>query len=406
MQDAAGLEPVRVGGDAAHRMHRHRPADHPVVLAAGPIDPGNVQAVVVVERRGGKLGGDAANGGWRDAASLPHRLGCMLGRQESPRQELEDGAGCGTVGKLRLAREPGRVFNAIRVGQATGGDVDREGIALLVAREQAGVVAHQPVRVRVPHEIVEIDAVGAEQLMDEACGEEAVGAGPDAHPFVGDRRVPGSDRVDRDDLGAARLEVAETDLDRVGSVVFGDAEQEEVSRPRPVGFSELPERAAKRVETGSGHVHGAETAMCGVVRCSELGRPPPRQGLRLVAAGEEGELLRILVADARQPRRRRSQRVLPLDLPEFSRTPLSHPEQRFGEPCRRVVLHDARRALSANNTLVHRMIAVAFDVRDGPVPQVDFDPATAGTHVAGGRLHLVPGLERRVDGGFAHGESW
>ena len=167
---------------------------------------GMSRPIVVVERRGGKLGGDAANGGRRDAASLPHRLGRMLGRQESPRQELEDGAGCGTVGKLRLARETGRVFNAIRVGQATGGAVDREGIALLVAREQAGVVAHQPVRVRVPHEIVEIDAVGAEQLMDEACGEEAVGAGPDAHPFVGDRRIPGSDRIDRDDLGAARLE--------------------------------------------------------------------------------------------------------------------------------------------------------------------------------------------------------
>ena len=66
------------------------------------------------------------------------------------------------------------------------------------------------------------------------------------------------------------------------------------------------------------------------------------------------------------------------------------------------MLHDARRALTADHPLVHRMIAVALDIFDGTVLQIDFDAAPAGTHVTGGRLDLVPGLERGVDLGLGH----
>ena len=80
--------------------------------------------------------------------------------------------------------------------------------------------------------------------MDQREHEQAVGAGADADPFVGDRAVAGAHRVDRDDLGAARLQLAEADLDRVGIVVLGDAEQHEVLRVLPVRLAELPEGAA------------------------------------------------------------------------------------------------------------------------------------------------------------------
>ena len=86
-------------------------------------------------------------------------------------------------------------------------------VAIGVAGEQAvvraaRVVDHQPVRVRVAHQVVEVDAVGPEQFMHQGEGEQAVGAGTDADPFVGDRAVAGAHRVDRDDLGATRLQLA------------------------------------------------------------------------------------------------------------------------------------------------------------------------------------------------------
>src|SRR5690349_774384 len=66
------------------------------------------------------------------------------------------------------------------------------------------------------------------------------------------------------------------------------------------------------------------------------------------------------------------------------------------------MLHDARGALAADHPLVHRVVAIALDIFDRAVFQIDFDAATAGTHVARGRLDLVPGLERGVDLGFGH----
>src|SRR3954451_16021289 len=48
------------------------------------------------------------------------------------------------------------------------------------------------------------------------------------------------------------------------------------------------------------------------------------------------------------------------------------------------------------------MIAVALYIFDRAVLQIDFDPAAAGAHIASGGFHLVPGLERGVDGGLGH----
>src|SRR6266487_3943960 len=66
------------------------------------------------------------------------------------------------------------------------------------------------------------------------------------------------------------------------------------------------------------------------------------------------------------------------------------------------MLHDAGSALAANDASVHRMIAIAFDVFDRAVLEIDFDPAAAGAHVACGRLDLIPGLERGVDARLGH----
>ena len=43
MDRAAGMEAVGVGGNAAHRVHGHRPADHLIVLATVDISPLDIQ---------------------------------------------------------------------------------------------------------------------------------------------------------------------------------------------------------------------------------------------------------------------------------------------------------------------------------------------------------------------------
>ena len=54
-------------------------------------------------------------------------------------------------------------------------------------------------RVGVSAEIIEIDLAGTQQFMDERADEQAVGAGPNADPLIGDRRIAGADGIDRDD---------------------------------------------------------------------------------------------------------------------------------------------------------------------------------------------------------------
>src|SRR5262249_56173013 len=109
-------------------------------------------------------------------------------------------------------------------------------------------------------------------------------------PFVGDRRVAGADGIDRHELGLALgLELAEPDLDRIGIVVLGHAEHQEVAGVLPVRVAELPERAADGVEAGRRHVDRAEAAIRGVVARAELAPPPPGPRLALVAGGEANE---------------------------------------------------------------------------------------------------------------------
>ena len=97
--------------------------------------------------------------------------------------------------------------------------------------------------------------------------------------------------------------------------------------------------------------------------------------------------LRVGLAHAAQPAGRGLQRLVPGDLPELARAALAHALQRRPEPRRRVLRHDAGRALAAEHALVHRVVRVALDVADAAVLQVDFDAAAAGAHVAGGALH-------------------
>src|SRR5262249_40642522 len=188
---------------------------------------------------------------------------------------------------------------------------------------------------------------------------------------------------------AASLELAEPDLDRIGIVILGDAEQQEIFGAIPIRLAELPERAADRVKPRGRHVDRADSAMRGVVRRTELLRPISGERLTLVPAGEERELLGIGGPDLAEPLAGDAQRLGPFDLPEFRPTSLTDAQQRFREPRRRVLLHDSGGALGANHAAVHRMRAVALDVANAAVLEMHANAAAARAHVAGRRFYLV-----------------
>ena len=405
---AACVEAVGMSGDAAHRVHRHGATDELVVLAAGPVRPFDIERDRLVESDVRQLGRDAADLVGVDPALRGDRVRAVATVHVALGDELESRNRLAAVGERDFADDGRRDVSALGARQRLGRLVEAERIAVGVAREQAVVgrarrLDDQPGRIGVAHEIVEIDLVGVQQFVDQREHEQAVGAGADANPFVGDGRIAGAHGIYRDDLGAAALHLAEAGLDRVGIVILGDAEDHDVFRAIPVGFAEFPEGAADRVEAGGSHVDRAEAAVRGEVRRAVLHGPPACQRLALVAAGEEGELFRIGFADIAEPFGRERERFLPFDLDEFALAALADALQRLAQARRRIVLHDAGRALAAQDALVDRMVLVALDVADLAVLHVHLDAAAAGAHVTGRVFHLVGDFRRKLDHGvFEH----
>ncbi len=411
-QRANGLEAVAVRSQAAHRMEGHRVAGDGVVLLAPAVGPGDRQLDLLVARGHAHLVRQAPDGLGRDAGDalgpfgrvLAHALGQQLERRldlapvverEAAAQLRVDAFAVRGHGLAGLAVPPQLVLRIGRVDLGAGRvlDMQAEVVAGLVGVDQlAGIgVAHQEVAVVQP---------GQDQLVDQRQQQRAVGAGADRHPLVGDRRVAGAHRVDRDEAAAVALELGDRDLQRVGVVVLGGADHHEQLGAIEVGAAELPERAADRVDHARGHVDRAEAAMRGVVGRAELAREHAGQRLHLVAPGEQRELLRVGGADLGQALGQGRERLFPRDRLELGAAALGAglAPQRLGQARGRILLHDARRALGADHALVQRVVGVAVDVAQLPVLQVHADAAAAGAHVAGGVLDLAR-RRRRGRGG-------
>ena len=407
MDGAAGLETVGMGRDAAHGVHRDGAAHHLLVVAAEMIRPRNVERDLLLEGSAGELGCDAPDGFHRNAAAFRDVLGRPFGIDEAFGDQREGGDDAAAVRHLEAAHE-------LRRGIGRQGGHGRIRVAvpyqcgiLCIANKQPIIGAtlvfdDEPRRVGVAEQVFAIDLLGREELMDQRADEQAVSTGADADPFVRNCGVASADRIDRDDLGAARLQLPQRLLDGIGAMVLGNTEQQEILGVLPVGLAEFPERAAEGVESCRRHVDGAEAAVGGIVGRAELGGPPAREALALVAAGEEGELLRILGANVREPARGEAQRLVPLDFPELARAALADPQQRLRQAPRRIMLHDAGGTLAADDALVHWVVRIAVDIGDAAVLQLNPDATAAGAHVAGGGLHFVPVLGRGVYDGFGH----
>ena len=143
----------------------------------------------------------------RDAARFGNRRRSIARIEIALGHELKDGDGAPTIGQRRIANEAGGNARRRAAGERSG-SLKNERLARRVAGEQPVIsrsrrLNHQPRGVGITNEIVEIDPIGFEKLVDQCHGEEPVSAGPDPNPFVGDRRIAGTYRIDRDKSGAA-----------------------------------------------------------------------------------------------------------------------------------------------------------------------------------------------------------
>ena len=409
MEGPAGLEPVGVGGDPAHRVERDGAPLHRLVAAAVDVRPRDVEGDGVRERGLGDLVREPPDGGGGHPGGGGHRVRRVAGVEAAPREELEGGARGRPVRELVPAPEGG---SRVRVRGGTGGApgaVPDEGPAFGVAREEpvariARRLHHQPGGVRVRGEVISVHLSRAQQLVREGEDEEPVRPRGDPDPLVRDRGVAGANRVDRDHLRAPLLEPGEPELDGVAVVVLGDPKHHEPARMLPVRLTELPEGGADRVEPGRRHVDRAEAPVRRVVGGAEAARPPAGEGLALVASGEEREPAGIRLAERAEPLHREPDGLLPRDLPEFALPALAGAKERPREPRRRVVLHDAGGALRAEYPAVDGVVRVALDVADRAVLQVHPDPAPARAHVAGGGPYLVADRGGVLDAAFHRGE--
>jgi hypothetical protein len=119
--------------------------------------------------------------------------------------------------------------------------------------------------------------------------------------------------------------------------------------------------------------------------------------LRLVAAGEEGELLRVGPADVPEALGGDGERFLPFDLAKLAGAPRSAAQHGLSQPRRAVMLHDAGAALAAEHAAIDRVVLVAADVADLAVAYVHVDAAAAGAHVAGRLGDPVGDMRRGLD---------
>ena len=246
-------------------------------------------------------------------------------------------------------------------------------------------------RVGVAHQEVAVVKPQCDDLVDQREQQRAVGAGTYAHPFVGDRRIAGAYRVDRDEAAAPALEFRDRDLHRIGVMVLGRAYHHEQLGAFQVRPAEFPERTADRVDHAGGHVHRTEAAVRGIIGRAELAREQAGQRLHLVAPREQRELLRVGGAQLAQPFGEDVESLFPADLLVFSGTAFRAglAAQRLGQPRRGILLHDAGTALGADHAVVERMIRVAVYVAYLAVAQMDAYPASACAHIAGSVAHLV-----------------
>ena len=413
------MKAIAVRRQPAHGMKRHWPRLRAEVLLAPGVCPGDGQLESLFECGVTHFNGQLADAVSTYAGDGFGPLGCARGHAVA--QQLKRWCDAGAIGQHVVA---------FQRWVATLGDA----LGVSVQNLPAGLVPHQLVvrvaavarwplfRIRVKRKqafactLVQhyqlrrigkalekrmVKVVGSNQFMQQRHEQRAIGAGADGNPFVRNGRITCAHRVDRDELAPCPLEFADGNLHRVAVVVLRRADHHKQLGVIQVWPAKFPKAATNGVNHARRHVDRAKPAMRGVIGCTELARKQARQGLHLVAPGEQGKLLRISRADFAQALGQYLKGALPTDGLKFGRAALStlFTQQWLGESRRRILLHDARAALGADHTLVQWVRRVAIDVAHlGAVvsfAQMHTDATAAGAHVAGGALNLSFGRRGR-----------
>ena len=233
--------------------------------------------------------------------------------------------------------------------------------------------------------------------MDQRHDEKPIRTGADTHPFIGNRGIAGTHGIDGNHLGVALLKRCQAGFDRVGIMILGHAQDQQIFRAFPIRFAKFPEGTANGVKPASGHIDGTKAAMRGEIGRAELRRPKTCQRLGLVAPGEEGQALRVCFTHLLQRIRGDFHRLIPGNLGIFARTARPHPLQRCLQARGAILRHDAGAALAAEHALIHRMIGIAFNIANAAILQMNANAAATGAHIAGGGLHLIADRRRIGD---------
>jgi len=268
-----------------------------------------------------------------------------------------------------------------------------------VAQEHAKVIAgsvliDQLACVGVARQKFPVIQAKLDQFVDQSQQQRPIGTGFDGHPLIGNGGITGAHRVDGDKTPAIALELGEFALHRIGVVVFGGADHHEQLGTLQVGATKFPKRATDGVDHASGHIDRAKAAVRCVVGGAELARKETGKRLHLVPSGKQCKFLRVCGANFSQTIFQHGESHAPLHFFKLTVTALTArlSQQGLGEPGWRILLHDARGTLGANDTLIQWMIRVAFDVAHFAVAQMDPNAAPASAHVARGCAHLVDGV--------------
>jgi hypothetical protein len=329
-------KPLEWAAMPAHGMEGDRIAGHRRMLVVPAVGPGDRQLDLLVARgdahlmresrmvsagipvisaaHSGVQGSSRSLSSWKAGLTgIPSSMSSLIAAHQARIRTR----GVGADGTVDIAVPPELVLGI----ETALFDVHLGAIeeTVIVARR---IIDDQLGRVGIADQEVAIEQTLLEDLVRDGHQQGAVGAGLDRHPFVGDGRVAGADRVDRDEASAAALELGDGDLQRVGMMILGGADHHEELGAVQIRSAELPEGAADGVDHARGHVDRAEAAMCRIVRRAELLGEETGQGLHLIATGEERELLRILGTQAPEALLEHRHRLVPGDRLELGGAPL------------------------------------------------------------------------------------
>ena len=262
--------------DAAHRVEGDRATHDGVVHVAVDVGPHARQLDGFFERYVRDFGGNAANLFGGNATAIGYGVGCVMVAGVAVEYEREHSAhrfAICVTGPVQRG-----CYTLFHTTKRLRGLIEHQRFTLRVTHKQPVLrrprcVDHQPRRVAVLHQIGVVDPVVLDEFVHDGQCKQPVGARTNWHPFVSNRAVSGAHRINRYELGAARFELVETDLDRVAAVIFCHTPQHKILRAIPVWRTEFPERIADGIQASRGHIHRAKATVCSPVGRAKLLRP-------------------------------------------------------------------------------------------------------------------------------------